>query len=143
MPPGAHWLKSTSNPLVHDFSETCRAASSSACSWRGRSPTDPDVLVMDEPTAGMDIASEAAIVAFLQDLNRTRGMTILIVTHLLSLVLNFASSIMLMGSGEVLHGPVDEVLKEDRLTALYRVPIHLGRVAGQRMLVVSRDATRV
>ena len=100
--------------------------------------TDPDVLVMDEPTAGMDIASEAAIVAFLQDLNRTHGMTILIVTHLLSLVLNFASSIMLMGSGEVLHGPVDEVLNEDRLTALYGVPIHLGRVGGQRMLVVSR-----
>jgi ABC-type Mn2+/Zn2+ transport system ATPase subunit len=104
---------------------------------------DPDMLVLDEPTAGMDIASEAAIVAFLQDLNRTRGMTILIVTHLLSLVLNFASSIMLMGSDEVLHGPVDEVLKEDRLTALYRVPIHLGRVAGQRMLVVSRGPTRV
>ena len=59
---------------------------------------EPDVLVLDEPTAGMDIASEAAILAFLQDLNRTRGVTILIVTHLLSLVLNFATSIMLMGA---------------------------------------------
>jgi ABC-type Mn2+/Zn2+ transport system ATPase subunit len=104
---------------------------------------EPDVLVLDEPTAGMDIASEAAILAFLQDLNRTRDVTILIVTHLLSLVLNFATSIMLMGAHEIVHGPVDEVLREDRLTALYRVPIHLGRVGGQRILVVGREAPRV
>jgi ABC-type Mn2+/Zn2+ transport system ATPase subunit len=105
---------------------------------------EPDVLVLDEPTAGMDIASEAAILAFLEDLNRTRGVTILIVTHLLSLVLNFATSIMLMGADEILHGPVDEILREDRLTALYRTPVHLGRVGGQRILVVgSRDTRHV
>jgi ABC-type Mn2+/Zn2+ transport system ATPase subunit len=105
--------------------------------------TDPDVLVLDEPTAGMDVASEAAILAFLTDLNRTRGVTILIVTHLLSLAMNFATSIMLMGDGDVLHGPVDEVLREDRLTALYRVPIHVGHVSGQRILVVGRDSPDV
>jgi ABC-type cobalamin/Fe3+-siderophores transport system ATPase subunit len=104
---------------------------------------EPDVLVLDEPTAGMDIASETAILAFLQDLNRTRGVTILIVTHMLSLVLNFAASIMLMGAGQVLHGPLDEVLQEDRLTALYGVPIHLGCVRGQRILVVGREAPHV
>jgi ABC-type Mn2+/Zn2+ transport system ATPase subunit len=104
---------------------------------------EPGVLVLDEPTAGMDIAGEASILAFLQDLNRTRDVTILIVTHLLSLVLNFATSIMLMGAREILHGPVDDVLREDRLTALYRVPIHLGHVGGQRMLVVGREAPRV
>ena len=104
---------------------------------------DPDVLVLDEPTAGMDIASEAAILASLQNLNRTCGVTILIVTHLLSLVLNFARSIMLMGADEILHGPVDEILREDRLTALYGVPIHLCRVGGQRMLVVGRGTPRV
>jgi len=105
---------------------------------------EPDVLVLDEPTAGMDIASEAAILGFLQDLNRTRGVTILIVTHLLSLVLNFATSIMLMGTHEVLHGPVDEILREDRLTALFGVPVHLGRVGGQRILVVGgRESSHV
>lgn len=97
---------------------------------------EPDVLVLDEPTAGMDIASEAAVLRFLHDLNRSRGTTILIVTHVLSLVLNLATSIMLMGNGEVLHGAVDDVLREDRLSALYGASIHLGRVGGQRLLVV-------
>jgi ABC-type Mn2+/Zn2+ transport system ATPase subunit len=100
--------------------------------------TDPDVLVLDEPTVGMDVAGEAAIVDFLRDVNRRRRVTILIVTHLLPIVLNLASAIMLMGSRGILHGRVDDVLQEERLTALYGVPVRLGVVAGQRTLVVER-----
>jgi len=100
--------------------------------------TDPDVLVLDEPTVGMDLASEVAIIDFLRDLNRRRSVTILIVTHLLPIVLNLASSIMLMGSHSILQGAVNDVLQEDRLTALYGVPVRLGFVAGQRTLVVER-----
>ena len=96
----------------------------------------PDVLVLDEPTAGMDVASEAAIIDFLSDLNRSGHVTILIVTHLLPLILNLATSILLMSPRGILHGAVDEVLQEDRLSDLYGVPVHLGRVAGRRTLVV-------
>jgi ABC-type Mn2+/Zn2+ transport system ATPase subunit len=103
-----------------------------------------DLLVLDEPTAGMDAAGEAAILEFLRHLNRTRGVTILIVTHLMPLVLNLATSIMLLGTHTILHGTVDEVLKEDRLSELYGVPVHLGIVAGQRTLVIGRrDAVDV
>ena len=99
---------------------------------------EPELLVLDEPTAGMDIASEAAILDFLRDLNRSQGVTILIVTHMLSLVLNLATTVMLMDAGTVLHGAVDDIVREDRLSALYRVPVHVSRVAGQRVLVVGR-----
>lgn len=105
---------------------------------------EPDVLVLDEPTARMDIASEAATIAFLRELNRSRGVTILIVTHILSLVLNLATTIMLMDGATIVHGPLDDVVREDRLSALYGVPVHLGEVAGQRVLVVEgARATRV
>ncbi len=97
-----------------------------------------DLLVLDEPTAGMDAASEAAILDFLRNLNRTEGVTILIVTHLLPIVLNLATSIMLLGTHRILHGTVDEVLQEEHLSELYGVPVHLGVVAGQRTLVVGR-----
>ena len=99
---------------------------------------NPDLLVLDEPTAGMDVASEAAIIDFLGDLNRSRSLTVLIVTHLLPIVLNFATSIILMCSDAILQGAVEDVLQEDRLTGLYGVPVHLGVVAGQRTLVVGR-----
>ena len=96
------------------------------------------VLVLDEPTAGMDAASEAAVLDFLRDLNQTQGVTMLIVTHLLPIVLNLATSIMLLGTHTILHGTVDEVLQEGRLSELFGVPVHLGVVAGQRTLVVGR-----
>ena len=100
--------------------------------------TDPDVLVLDEPTVGMDIAAEAATIEFLHDLNRQRHVTILIVTHLLPIVLNLADAIMLMNAGTVLQGAVDDVLQEERLRDLYGVPVRLGSIAGQRTLVVER-----
>ncbi len=96
----------------------------------------PDLLVLDEPTAGMDIAGEHAMVDFLRSVNRRQRMTIVIVTHLLPLVLNLATSIMLVGKHGILHGPMDDVLQEDRLTDLYGVPVHVGTVAGRRTLVV-------
>jgi ABC-type Mn2+/Zn2+ transport system ATPase subunit len=102
---------------------------------------EPDLLVLDEPTAGMDLGSEAGIVEFLRGLNRRDGVTILLVTHLLPLVLNLATSIMLFARGTILHGALDDVLHQERLTALYGVPVHLGMVAGRRTLVVgSRKA---
>jgi ABC-type Mn2+/Zn2+ transport system ATPase subunit len=97
---------------------------------------EPGLLVLDEPTAGMDLGSEAVIVGFLRDLNRLHGVTILLVTHLLPLVLNLATSIMLFARGNILHGAIDEVLHEERLTSMYGVPVHLGTVAGRRTLVV-------
>jgi ABC-type Mn2+/Zn2+ transport system ATPase subunit len=98
---------------------------------------EPDLLVLDEPTAGMDIASEAGMIEFLRDLNRRAGVTMLLVTHMLPLVLNLATSIMLLGADRILSGAVDEVLREDRLRLLYGVPVRLGAVAGQRTLVVT------
>ena len=99
--------------------------------------TDPDVLVLDEPTVGMDVGGEAAIIDFLRDLNHQRRVTILIVTHLLPIVLNLASTIMLMNAGAILQGAVDDVLQENRLE-LYGVRVRLGLLAGQRTLVVER-----
>jgi ABC-type Mn2+/Zn2+ transport system ATPase subunit len=100
--------------------------------------TEPDLLVLDEPTFGMDVAGEATTLDFLRDLNRRRQVTILIVTHQLAIVLNLAHSIMLMGADSVLQGPVKDVLREDRLSALYGVPVRLGRSAGNWTLVVDR-----
>ena len=92
--------------------------------------------------ADLDLGSEAGIVEFLRNLNCHHGVTVLVVTHLLPLVLNLATSIMLFARGTILHGGVDEVLQEQRLTSLYGVAVHLGAVAGRRTLVVTQPLTR-
>jgi len=83
------------------------------------------------------------MIEFLRDLNQRRRVTIVIVTHLLPIVLNLATAIMLMGDHNILQGPMNDVLREDRLGALYGVPVHLGIVAGRRTLVVGSGDSHV
>ena len=97
---------------------------------------EPELMVLDEPTNGMDLASEHAIVELIAELNRTRGLTVVLVTHLLPIVLNTANTILLIENGRVLYGEAEEVLVEGRLSELYRTPVRLATVAGRRTLVV-------
>jgi len=97
---------------------------------------EPDLLVLDEPTNGMDLAGEHAIVELLALLNRTRGLTILLVTHLLPIVLNTASTILLMEGGRILYGEAAEILQDDTLTGLYGVSVRVVAVGDRRTLLV-------
>lgn len=98
--------------------------------------SEPDLLVLDEPTNGMDLASEHGIVELVRSLNRGQGLTVILVTHVLPIVLNAATTILLIEDGRILYGDVEDVLQEQRLRELYRVPVHLAEVAGRRTLVV-------
>jgi ABC-type cobalamin/Fe3+-siderophores transport system ATPase subunit len=70
--------------------------------------------------------------------NRRQNVTIVMVTHLLPIALNLATSIMLVGKHGIVHGPMDDVLREDRLTDLYGVPVHIDTVGGRRTLAVGQ-----
>jgi ABC-type Mn2+/Zn2+ transport system ATPase subunit len=104
---------------------------------------EPDLLVLDEPTFGMDIAGEATMIEFLKRVNSERRVTIVVVTHMLPIVLNMASTIMLVGDRRILQGGVAEVLQAEQLASLYGVPVHLGTVAGRRTIVVGREERHV
>jgi ABC-type cobalamin/Fe3+-siderophores transport system ATPase subunit len=90
----------------------------------------------------MDIEGEITTVQFLGELNRTRHVTILIVTHALPIVLNLATSMILVGDRGILHGPVGDVLQEERLSELYGIPVHVGSLAGQRTFVAGPGGRR-
>lgn len=104
--------------------------------------SDPDLIVLDEPTNGMDLASEHAIVKLLTSLHRERGLTVLLVTHLLPIVLNAATSILLIDSGKILYGEACEVLEEKKLTELYQIPVRLVEAGGIRTLVTGAGDER-
>ncbi|MGN1030898.1 MAG: energy-coupling factor transporter ATPase [Butyricicoccaceae bacterium] len=63
---------------------------------------NPEVLVLDEPTAGLDPAGRAEIFALLDDLHRGRGMTIVLVTHSMEDAARVASRMIVLRSGTVL-----------------------------------------
>ena len=72
---------------------------------------EPDVLVCDEVTSALDVSVQGSIVALLESLRVSRGISMLFVTHNLALVRSIADRIQILEAGRVVEsGPVVEVL---------------------------------
>ena len=95
--------------------------------------TEPDVLILDEPTTGMDLASEQDTMRLITQFH-DRGLTVVLVTHMLGLVANHASRIGILHDGLVL-GTAAEVLTSERLTKLFGREVDVGQVHGQTVVV--------
>jgi len=78
---------------------------------------DPEVLIFDEPTTGQDAAGARAILDLTRDLH-AKGRTIVIVTHHLYLMPEYARRVMVMGEGQLLlDAPVREAFHATELLA--------------------------
>lgn len=97
---------------------------------------EPDLLVLDEPTNGMDLAGEHAIVDLLVRLNRERGLTVILVTHFLPMVLNAATTVLLLQGDRSLHGRAEEVLRDETLSDLYGLPVRVVTVGNRSTLLI-------
>ncbi|AUX39154.1 cobalt ABC transporter ATP-binding protein [Sorangium cellulosum] len=76
----------------------------------------PRVLLLDEPTAGLDPAGELALCATLRALSERQGATLVIATHAVDLVPLFAGRAILLGDGRILaDGPPREVFARGEL----------------------------
>jgi peptide/nickel transport system ATP-binding protein len=72
---------------------------------------EPDVLVCDEITSALDVSVQGSIVALLESLRVSRGISMLFVTHNLALVRSIADRIQILNAGQVVEsGPVVQVM---------------------------------
>jgi len=79
----------------------------------------PDVLLFDEPTTGIDIGGEETIYTLLTKLKEKRNLTILLVTHDLSVVFKFSNSVICLNKCPICQGIPKEVLSSETLHKLY------------------------
>jgi ABC-type Mn2+/Zn2+ transport system ATPase subunit len=86
----------------------------------------PSVLILDEPTNGLDLAAEDAVLRFLAELNRKEQLTLLFVTHNLAIAARYATHIALFHAGEVVSGPRREVLNRQTLERIYGVAVEIS-----------------
>ena len=101
---------------------------------------DPALVVLDEPTIGLDVVSKYAVRDFLRQLNEERGTTVLLTTHDLDDVEQLCERMMIIDHGEVLlDGPVDAFKAEhgtertlviDLTTAIGPLDLTTGEVTG-------------
>ena len=85
--------------------------------------TRPDILVLDEPTAGVDAAATNAVLEFISKIHKEKEITILLVTHDLPIVREHAQHVIWLHQGKVLHGPVAEMLMPERLMSIFEMEI--------------------
>lgn len=80
---------------------------------------DPDVLLFDEPTTGIDIGGEETIYSFLRKFWEERKLTILMITHDLDIVYGYATNVLCLHKNGLCFGPPREVLTPKLLEELY------------------------
>ncbi|MDA7949145.1 MAG: ABC transporter ATP-binding protein [Hyphomicrobiaceae bacterium] len=74
---------------------------------------NPQLLIMDEPTTGLDVTTEAHILDLVANLQRSHGSAILYITHNLGVVARFCQRVAVMYAGEILEeGPVSRVFSK-------------------------------
>jgi ABC-type Mn2+/Zn2+ transport system ATPase subunit len=86
----------------------------------------PSVLILDEPTNGLDLAAEDAVLRFLAELNHKQQQTLLFVTHNLAIAARYATHIALFHAGEVVSGSRQEVLNRQTLERIYGVAVEVS-----------------
>lgn len=80
---------------------------------------DPDVLLFDEPTSGIDVGGQETIYTLLHKFWEKRGLTILLVTHELNVVWEHASQVLCLNKKGLCYGRPDEALTPEKLKELY------------------------
>ena len=91
--------------------------------WRPSQSNDPRYLLLDEPTANLDLSSEMLLMNILKA-RASSNIGILIILHDLNLASHFADKIAIMKDGEIkAFGKPEEIMKDNFLTSIYEVPI--------------------
>ena len=85
---------------------------------------EPDLLVLDEPTSGVDSPSRIEIYRILSELNRDRGITMILSTHDIGVVKRLTNRAAFLHSTLLFHGPTSE-LNDQVLSKMYDYPIEV------------------
>lgn len=79
----------------------------------------PDMLILDEPTTGIDLAKQNQFYQFLQDLNEKYGVTILFVSHDIDVITEKAKTILCLNTDLVCHVAAKDAISSEHLMKLY------------------------
>jgi ABC-2 type transport system ATP-binding protein len=72
---------------------------------------DPEILFLDEPTIGLDVVAKERVREFLTDVNRERGVTVMLTTHDLADIERLCSRILMIDHGKLIYdGTVDDLI---------------------------------
>ncbi|MBL7995382.1 metal ABC transporter ATP-binding protein [bacterium] len=98
--------------------------------------TQPNILVLDEPTNGMDLISQKSILDLITQLHTKDKLTILMVSHLLTEVSNYVRKIILVEADHFQVGSLEDILTTANLSKMYDMPVFVDRIKGNNVVIV-------
>jgi manganese/zinc/iron transport system ATP- binding protein len=99
---------------------------------------EPNVLVLDEPTNGMDLVSTTQILGLVRELHERDNLTVLMVSHALNEVANYVERIALVVERGFRIGTVGAIMTEETLTQMYGIAVDVDEMHGHRIVVARR-----
>ena len=106
--------------------------------------TDPKVLLCDEATSALDPNTTHAILQLIQQINRELGITVVIITHQMSVVEEVCNHVAILDGGRVVEqGDVAEIFSNPRTDAARRLVFPAGAPRGDGDLLPGRRLVRV
>lgn len=98
----------------------------------------PSVLILDEPTNGMDTPSHYSLLDLTERLHEEKNLTIILVSHLLSDVAKYAHEIMLIEKDFFQFGPAELILSEENLRKTYGAEFSVADFNGELIITSKR-----
>ena len=100
---------------------------------------DAPVLLLDEPTAALDVGRQQEVLELVGELRAERGLTVLGAMHDLTLAGQYAERLALVDGGRIVaHGPPAEVLTEQRIARHYHARVRVTTVESAPVVVPAR-----
>ena len=81
--------------------------------------TKPNILVLDEPTAGVDAKATHALLEFISQIHEQQQLTTLLVTHDLTLVRKHAQHVIWIHEDKILYGDPSELLSSEYMQEIF------------------------
>jgi zinc transport system ATP-binding protein len=86
---------------------------------------DPNVLLFDEPTAGVDIAGEETVYSLIHKLQADEDLTIIFISHELQVVNQYATNVLCLNKEKICFGPPSTAIDKESLAKMYGEDAHL------------------
>ncbi len=93
---------------------------------------DPDLLILDEPSAGLDIAARENLLESIEELTRKKIISVIYVTHHVEEITSFFENIFVIHEGECFFkGPVNDAVEREIFSSLFHQKIEVFRKGGR------------
>ncbi len=100
---------------------------------------NPDILLLDEPLASLDIRREGEFVKLIKEIADKRDITVLLIAHNINPLLPVLDRVIYVANGKIAVGDTGNVLNSESLTKLYNSPIEVLHDSHGRIAIIGAE----